>query len=112
MARTYRMPDWVKALQVRLYLFLMNRLYLDALSTRLRGWCHARHGSPRAEARSFLCCRFARRCHGAVLPPVRLGIPHWRSYLLFGLAGSAAAAFSPAWTLYRRADALAGIFCP
>ena len=27
-----RLPQWVNALQVRLYLLLMNRLYLDALS--------------------------------------------------------------------------------
>ena len=31
-------PDWLNALQVRLYLFLLNRLYLDAFATRLRGW--------------------------------------------------------------------------
>jgi NADH-quinone oxidoreductase subunit M len=30
------MPAWVDALQVRIYLLLMNRLYLDALSMRLR----------------------------------------------------------------------------
>lgn len=30
--RSIRLPRWVNALQVRLYLLLMNRLYLDALS--------------------------------------------------------------------------------
>ena len=30
--RSIRLPQWVNALQVRLYLLLMNRLYLDALS--------------------------------------------------------------------------------
>ncbi len=29
-------PDWVEALQVRFYLLLINRLYLDAVSARLR----------------------------------------------------------------------------
>jgi NADH-quinone oxidoreductase subunit L len=31
-------PDWLNTLQVRFYLFLLNRLYLDALSLQLRGW--------------------------------------------------------------------------
>ena len=35
--RTIRTPAWVDTLQVRLYLFLLNRLYLDGLSMRLRG---------------------------------------------------------------------------
>lgn len=35
--RTLRMPEGVDTLQVRLYLFLLNRLYLDTLSVRLRG---------------------------------------------------------------------------
>ena len=34
--KTFRTPDWVEALQVRFYLLLINRLYLDALSARLR----------------------------------------------------------------------------
>jgi len=34
--KSIRMPAWVDALQVRIYLLLMNRLYLDALSMRLR----------------------------------------------------------------------------
>jgi NADH-quinone oxidoreductase subunit L len=33
--RTIRVPDWVKSVQIGLYLFLINRLYLDALSMRL-----------------------------------------------------------------------------
>lgn len=33
--RTIRVPDWVKSLQIHLYLLLINRLYLDALSMRL-----------------------------------------------------------------------------
>ncbi len=33
--RSIRLPQWVNALQVRLYLLLMNRLYLDALSHRI-----------------------------------------------------------------------------
>jgi len=35
--RSIRLPQWVNALQVRLYLLLMNRLYLDALSLRIGG---------------------------------------------------------------------------
>ena len=35
--RTFRTPQWVDALQVRLYLLLINRLYLDALSLRFGG---------------------------------------------------------------------------
>jgi NADH:ubiquinone oxidoreductase subunit 5 (subunit L)/multisubunit Na+/H+ antiporter MnhA subunit len=34
--RTIRTPQWVSTLQVRIYLLLINRLYLDALSARLR----------------------------------------------------------------------------
>lgn len=34
--RTIRTPLWLDRLQVRLYLFLLNRLYLDALSGRLK----------------------------------------------------------------------------
>jgi NADH-quinone oxidoreductase subunit L len=33
--RTFRTPQWMHELQARLYLFLINRLYLDALSMRL-----------------------------------------------------------------------------
>jgi len=33
--RSIRMPEWVDGLQVRLYLFFMNRLYLDALLYRV-----------------------------------------------------------------------------
>lgn len=33
--KTVRTPNWVNTLQVRVYLFLLNRLYLDALSFRL-----------------------------------------------------------------------------
>jgi NADH-quinone oxidoreductase subunit L len=33
--RTIRMPEWVTTLQVRIYLLLMNRLYLDAFAMRL-----------------------------------------------------------------------------
>jgi NADH-quinone oxidoreductase subunit L len=35
--RTIRTPAWIEALQVRLYLLLLNRLYLDAISMRLGG---------------------------------------------------------------------------
>ena len=35
--RTIRTPQWVHTLQARLYLLLINRLYLDALSMRLHG---------------------------------------------------------------------------
>ena len=34
--RTIYTPEWINRLQVRSYLFLLNRLYLDALSMRLR----------------------------------------------------------------------------
>jgi len=34
--RTIHMPEWFDALQVRIYLLLLNRLYLDAVSMRLR----------------------------------------------------------------------------
>ena len=34
--RTIHMPQWAKKLQLNIYLLLMNRLYLDALSMRLR----------------------------------------------------------------------------
>lgn len=37
--KTLRTPQWVDALQVRLYLLLINRLYLDALALRLRVVC-------------------------------------------------------------------------
>ncbi len=35
--RKFPMPSWAGALQLRLYLLLLNRLYLDALAVRLRG---------------------------------------------------------------------------
>jgi NADH-quinone oxidoreductase subunit L len=34
--RTIHMPRWARALQLNIYLLLINRLYLDAVSTRLR----------------------------------------------------------------------------
>jgi NADH-quinone oxidoreductase subunit L len=34
--KTFRTPEWVETLQVRFYLLLINRLYLDAVSARLR----------------------------------------------------------------------------
>ena len=34
--KSFRTPEWVDALQVRCYLLLINRLYLDAVSMRLR----------------------------------------------------------------------------
>src|SRR5207344_932632 len=34
--RTIHMPQWAKKLQLNIYLLLMNRLYIDALSMRLR----------------------------------------------------------------------------
>jgi NADH-quinone oxidoreductase subunit L len=37
--RSIRLPGWVTALQVRFYLFLMNRLYLDALALRINRRC-------------------------------------------------------------------------
>jgi NADH-quinone oxidoreductase subunit L len=37
--RSLRLPGWVAALQVRFYLFLMNRLYLDALALRINQRC-------------------------------------------------------------------------
>ncbi|HUK57154.1 MAG TPA: proton-conducting transporter membrane subunit [Nitrospiria bacterium] len=40
--RSIRMPEWVGGLQVRFYLFFMNRLYMDALFFRLgRGFARA-----------------------------------------------------------------------
>ena len=42
--RSILMPEWVNGLQVRLYLLFMNRLYLDALSSRLgRGFTRVAH---------------------------------------------------------------------
>jgi NADH-quinone oxidoreductase subunit L len=37
--RSIRLPGWVAALQMRFYLFLMNRLYLDALALRINRRC-------------------------------------------------------------------------
>jgi NADH-quinone oxidoreductase subunit L len=37
--RSIRLPEWVTALQVRLYLFLINRLYLDGLALRIGQCC-------------------------------------------------------------------------
>ncbi|HSF57645.1 MAG TPA: proton-conducting transporter membrane subunit [Candidatus Binatia bacterium] len=37
--RSIRLPAWVTALQVYLYLFLMNRLYLDVLALRINRGC-------------------------------------------------------------------------
>ena len=41
--RTFRTPQWVETLQVRFYLLLINRLYLDASRLRLRGPVTQRH---------------------------------------------------------------------
>ncbi|HET6466216.1 MAG TPA: proton-conducting transporter membrane subunit [Nitrospiria bacterium] len=47
--RSLRMPEWVGGLQVRLYLFFMNRLYIDALLLRLgRGFGRAARGLNRS----------------------------------------------------------------
>lgn len=37
--RSIRLPAWVTTLQIHLYLFLMNRLYLDALALRINRRC-------------------------------------------------------------------------
>ena len=37
--RSIHLPGWLAALQVRFYLFLMNRLYLDALALRINQRC-------------------------------------------------------------------------
>ena len=43
--RTMPLPPWVQALRVRLYVLLMNRLYIDALHDRLgRGIMRVAHG--------------------------------------------------------------------
>jgi NADH-quinone oxidoreductase subunit L len=43
--RTMPLPAWVQALRVRLYVLLMNRLYIDALHDRLgRGIMRVAHG--------------------------------------------------------------------
>jgi len=34
--KSFRTPEWIEALQIRFYLFLINRLYLDAFAARLR----------------------------------------------------------------------------
>ncbi|MBM4298604.1 MAG: hypothetical protein FJ143_12775, partial [Deltaproteobacteria bacterium] len=36
--RTIRLPDWVRGAQIGIYLFLINRLYLDNLAMRLGKW--------------------------------------------------------------------------
>ena len=36
-AEGFSMPQWAKSLQIYIYLLLMNRLYLDAISLRIRG---------------------------------------------------------------------------
>jgi NADH-quinone oxidoreductase subunit L len=58
--KTYHTPRWVGALQVRLYLLLINRLYIDTLSLRLRelfsGVIGRANGSP---AFSYGCAAMA-----------------------------------------------------
>ena len=56
--RSIRLPAWVTALQVRFYLFLMNRLYLDALVLRI-GQC---------------CTRMASRLNASTLFPYVMGL--------------------------------------
>jgi NADH-quinone oxidoreductase subunit L len=47
--RSIRMPEWIGELHVRFYLFLMNRLYMDALLLRLgRGCARAARWSERS----------------------------------------------------------------
>ncbi|MET0503629.1 MAG: proton-conducting transporter membrane subunit [Candidatus Binatia bacterium] len=55
--RSIRLPAWVTALQVRLYLFLMNRLYLDVLALRI-GQC---------------CTRVASRLNASTILPYVMG---------------------------------------
>jgi NADH-quinone oxidoreductase subunit L len=50
--RSFRLPPWVGGFQVRLYLFFMNRLYLDGLLLRL-GRILSRLGRPFASGRVF-----------------------------------------------------------
>jgi len=56
--RSIRLPAWVTALQVRFYLFLINRLYLDALALRI-GQC---------------CTRLASRLNASTLFPYVMGL--------------------------------------
>ena len=56
--RSIRLPAWVTALQVRLYLFLLNRLYMDALALRI-GQC---------------CTRLASRLNASTLLPYVMGL--------------------------------------
>lgn len=42
--QSIHLPDWISGLQIRCYLFFMNRLYLDALALRLsQGFRHVIH---------------------------------------------------------------------
>ena len=98
--RSIRLPAWVSALQVRLYLFLMNRLYLDALALRV----------------GQRCTRVASRLNASVLFPYVMGsaaivaavsvlfaggIVATKSDAVFS-RGFDASPLSPAWTLRRR----------
>jgi NADH-quinone oxidoreductase subunit L len=56
--KSIRLPVWVTALQVRLYLFLLNRLYLDALALRI-GQC---------------CTRLVSRLNASTLFPYVMGL--------------------------------------
>jgi len=56
--RSIRLPAWVIALQVRLYLFLINRLYLDALAVRI----------------DQCCTRLASRLNASTLFPYIMGV--------------------------------------
>ena len=58
--RTIHMPAMGRALQVRIYLLLMNRLYLDAVSTRLQSAGRERDRSSKSEPDLSLRHSFAR----------------------------------------------------
>ena len=59
-------PDWLNALQVRLYLFLHQPALPGRFRDAARGWSPYR-GCSRAKQSLFRCCRFARCCRGAAL---------------------------------------------
>src|SRR5581483_12009023 len=97
--KTLPTPGWVEALRVRLYILLLNRLYLDALSARLRAALAP--ALERADQNSLFTCGVAAFAIAAAL----LDAGHCHR-----CSRSRLAAFSLSRNLRRRADPRAGLF--
>ncbi len=106
--RRIRMPQWAESLQVHIYLLLMNRLYLDAISMRLRG--PVTHAIDRLNRTRlfFIVAAFLAVAPGIYFIAQMANFPPAQFVQLI-IGSAVAAAVSAPWTLYCRDNPFARI---